>query len=199
MGESRMGFDLRKSIGRDNLRFVLKRKSCKLDLKMVFSDTFVPLLHEDAAVIPICCTAWPQCIHTLALLERYEQREARRRLEDALGKLSERYEELQTRDCTNHEFYCCMEDARTRCGQGGVSMAIETQEQALAEAQDRWGKNAFVYIEAGKKVVCEKHSHWTKGKLDGRIRGYGNTWDEAFADADSRALNPSAKEKPSGK
>lgn len=60
------------------------------------------------------------------------------------------------------------------------------QNEALAEARRRW-PNAIVYTEAGKMVVCEKPTHWTKGKLDARIWGEGYSWEAAFADADRRS------------
>jgi hypothetical protein len=67
-----------------------------------------------------------------------------------------------------------------------MSATIRNKEQAIAEAQRRWGFNGFAWILAGVRYVSHNMATHDLGQGWNHFDGQGKTWDAAFADADDR-------------
>jgi hypothetical protein len=67
-----------------------------------------------------------------------------------------------------------------------MSATIRNREQAIAEAQRRWGANGFAWILAGVRYVSHNMSATDLGQGWNHFDGFGKTWDAAFADVGKR-------------
>jgi len=68
-----------------------------------------------------------------------------------------------------------------------------TKRDALAEARRRWGPQAYVRVEASTLLHKPCLVGYMYGRIDppdrARCLGHGNTWEEAFQDAERRSAS----------
>lgn len=73
-----------------------------------------------------------------------------------------------------------------------MPQTIRNKEQAITEAQRRWGIYASAWVLRGVRYVTHDRDAHKLGIGWNHFDGQGKTWDEAFADADKRLAEGAA-------